>query len=529
MSSRPGSFGTILSLFALSTTLSFSQISAQEIFVFHHENVMGTSLELRVKAQDRKAADWAETQVLTEIERLSDIMSGYDPNSEFSRWMANASAGPVTISEELFTLLKAADEWNAKSNGAFDPRVEGLTRLWTSKAKAGRIPMRDEIDQVTEAIRLPAWKLDLAAKTAERLGSAPLTLNAIAKGDIVERATRLALDRSHGVLGLCLNVGGDMRVAGEMTEVIGIAAPNSDSETSEPLVHIEVKDRAIGTSGRSQRGLMIQGKWYSHIFNPATGEPAPQIALASVVAKNGRDADALATICNVLAPEQSLKLIESLIDVDALIVTIDGKIFKSANWGKLEKAIGTPLAFHPAQAPQTAAGTAKSAHWGDTNEVVIDFEVAMPSAENKGGRKGYRRPYVAVWIEDAKGFPVRTLSLWIGLGGSGPDRWLDDLRRWYRADEIRTLVDKKNMVYRTARPTRSPGQYSMIWDGKDDAGKPLPAGKYVVYLESAREHGPYSITHKDITISDQPFDEEIKANVELKSARVAYREKAPAK
>ena len=53
-----------------------------------HENVMGTSLELRVRADDAEAADRAEGRVLAEIDRLSPIFSGYDPASEFRRWQA---------------------------------------------------------------------------------------------------------------------------------------------------------------------------------------------------------------------------------------------------------------------------------------------------------------------------------------------------------------------------------------------------------------------------------------------------------
>src|SRR5262249_39425386 len=68
---------------------------------FFHENVMGTSLELRVRADDEPAAQWAEDRVLREIDRLSAIFSGYDATSEFSRWQSAVKA-PVPVSSELF-------------------------------------------------------------------------------------------------------------------------------------------------------------------------------------------------------------------------------------------------------------------------------------------------------------------------------------------------------------------------------------------------------------------------------------------
>ena len=512
--------------FVLAVMVLAVDAHAAESFVFHHENVMGTSLDLRIYGGSAASAALAEQRILGEIDRLSAIFSGYSAASEFTRWSAQP-AEFQKVAPELYQVLEASDLWNLRSQGAFDPRVEILTRLWTTSAKLGRTPTAKESEQALAQMRQPAWTLDPIHRSARRVSTCPITLNAIAKGEIVERAARAGLDPDQGVVGISLNVGGDMRVIGDLTEVVGIAAPQSDSDSSEPLAHIAVRNKAIATSGRSQRGLMIEGKWYSHIFNPATGQPAPGVAVATVIADRSRDADALATICNVLEPRASLELIDSLVNVDAWIVTRDGQVFKSKNWSRHERGVATPLAL--LATPRTTDvrdAPPKVAHWGDTYELAVDLAIAEPQ-EAKGNR--YRRPYVAVWIEDAHGLPVRTLTLWIGLGGSGPDRWLPDLKRWYRPDEVKTLVEKKNMVYLTARPTRSPGNYAMVWDGKDDDGKPLPLGEYTIYLESAREQGPYSITQKTVTIADTIFDEEIKANVEFKSAKVAYRRKAPGK
>ncbi len=48
-------------------------------FEFRHENVLGTSLELRVRAATEDAAQAAETRALAEIDRLAAILSSYDP------------------------------------------------------------------------------------------------------------------------------------------------------------------------------------------------------------------------------------------------------------------------------------------------------------------------------------------------------------------------------------------------------------------------------------------------------------------
>ena len=105
--------------------------------------------------------------------------------------------------------------------------------------------------------------------------------------------------------GLLLNVGGDLRACGDAPRTIGIAPARGDSETSEPSASIEVRDRAVATSGDSQRGLQINGRWYSHIFDPRSGLPADGVAGATVIAERSADADALATILNVLPPRRA--------------------------------------------------------------------------------------------------------------------------------------------------------------------------------------------------------------------------------
>jgi thiamine biosynthesis lipoprotein len=514
--------------FALAACLFVQTSRAAEDVAFSHENVMGTSLDLRVLAADANAAQWAEARVLGEIDRLSKIFSGYDRDSEFLRWQS--SAGPVQISPELFEVLGQSDRWRALSGGAFDPRVEVLTQLWSRASAAGRLPTNDELAGARAVLSRPAWRLDPAARTAERHSGGPLSLNAIAKGWIVERACDAALARERGVLGLLLNVGGDLRVVGEVARTVAIAAPWAGSETLEPIARIEVRNQSVATSGCAQRGFSINGQWYSHIFDPRSGLPASGIAGASVIADRSADADALATVLNVLEPDESLRLVRSLSGVECLIVTTDGRTVRSDGWRRYERsAPALLLADAKAESEKGERGTAKKAaapSWGRDFELLVSFEINRPPAE--AGR--YRRPYVAVWAENAQGFPVRNLVLWVSFGGAGPFQWLPDLKRWHRDDRARRLVDPAiDMVDAVAVPTRPPGKYSVLWDGNDDHGKPVPPGEYTIFIEAAREHGTYQSIATTVTLTDQPFARELKGNVEIKSAALQYRRRAPAK
>ena len=428
-------------------------------------------------------------------------------------------AGPDRA--ELFEVLELADRWRTASGGAFEPRIEALMRLWSRCAKEGRTPTPAEIDVARASMGPPAWRLDTAAMTAERLSDCPISLNAIAKGYIVERAGRAAMDEG-GIRGVLLNVGGDLRISGALDRTIAIADPRADSETSRPIAYLEVRDKAVSTSGRSQRGFRIGGRWYSHKLDPRSGRPVERVASATVIADRSADADALATIFNVLAPEDSVRLARTIPGVECLIVASDGVVTRSDGWGRYERPGPGPLALNQAGGheanKESAAGAGPS--WGDAFELLVKLEINRPTT----AKRRYQRPYLAVWVEDKDGHPVRTLVLWV-QGNRHGSRWIPDLRRWYRGDQARRKVDATDLVATIARPTREPGKYEIIWDGKDDQGKPVGRGEYTVSIEAAREHGTYQIIRQAIPLDDRTFAAELKGNIEIKSASVEGRRK----
>ncbi len=228
------------------------------------------------------------------------------------------------------------------------------------------------------------------------------------------------------------------------------------------------------------------------------------------------DADALATIFNVLTPAESLKLASTQEGVECLIITRDGRQFRSPGWLAFERPMQLALADQ--------AATAKAPVWGDEFELLVNFEINRPA--DAGGR--YRRPYVVVWVEDKDGRPVRNLLLWVSSGGAGPFQWLPDLKRWHAADKLRRKTDKREMVFLIARPTRPPGKVHPARSGtaRDVTSRnPCPPAEYTLYIDAAREHGTYQGMKQSITIGEKPFTKELKGGEEIKGATVEFRRK----
>jgi hypothetical protein len=154
--------------------------------------------------------------------------------------------------------------------------------------------------------------------------------------------------------------------------------------------------------------------------------------------------------------------------------------------------------------------------WDDRFELAVDLEIAA----QQGGR--YHRPYVAVWIEDSAGKPVRTLSEWVQTTGRGP-RYIRELRRWISIVRQQEDAGGLDLIATTSSATRNPGQYTVTWNGRDDGGNAVEQGTYRVVIEAAREHGSYQLMQQDVTIGAKPVAIDLPGNEEIGRAHVEYR------
>jgi thiamine biosynthesis lipoprotein ApbE len=476
--------------FAVTILLALPALAAtalperDQVFVSSYENVLGTSLDLKIYAPNAAAAAKTESAILDEIDRQAKILSSWDRTSEFSHWFSTRNT-PVAVSPELFQVLSLFDRWRTSTGGALDASAEAAVQLWKTAASQHRIPTQSEISATVAAVRQSHWSLDAAHQTATHLTATPLALNSFTKSFIMDRSIEAGFAAAPASA-IVLNIGGDIVVRGAHTERIEIADPRSDAENGPRLAALNIRDRAVATSGNYRRGVDIDGRHFSHIVDPRTGQPADEIISSTVVAEDPATAGALATAFSVMTPSESRRLADSLGNVDYLLISQNGARTQSPGWHNLIAA-----AYVPAPADDQPM------------ELIVNIELAVISAPR------VHRPYVAVWIEDEEKAPVRTVSLW-----SEKPKYLNDLKAWYAAQADRASI---------ASATRSPGKYSVKWDGKDNNGKPVKPGKYTVCIEAAREHGTYQIIRQPLELNGAPQAVALPGGTEISAASLDYR------
>ena len=227
--------------------------------------------------------------------------------------------------------------------------------------------------------------------------------------------------------------------------------------------------------------------------------PLQQVEQCVVVGTCAADADALATALAVMTPSEGLALIEALIGYEAKVTLTDGQMHQSSGWNSL------------VQMPQhaemrTVAATQSLAKWPAGYQAVIDLTIPKMDVEK------YRAPYVSVWVTDANKQIVRTLAVW-----GKDEKWINSNYVWWR--RYGRQMPNLDAV---AKPSRQPGQYKLAWDGKDETGKAVAAGKYLIHIETSREHGEHSYQTFNLDVKAKGSNQILPAQKEIGAVKLNF-------
>lgn len=310
----------VLLLLALLLGAAWWRLRPEPGFLQRTQLLMGTTVTVEAAGSDRSRLEAAVTAAFAEMARIEALMSPHRPDSDVSR--LSASMREATVTAETAEVISAGLELARRSGGAFDLTLGRLKALWGIEDEIPRIPNASEIAEALQGVGIDALTVDgtVVRKADSRLA---VDLGAIAKGYAVDRA--LAVLRSFGVDSAAVNAGGDIGLLGGKQNRpwrIGVQHPRQPGEV---LVTLEVRDRAVVTSGDYERFFERDGRRYHHLFDPHSGYPADRCQSVTVLAPNAMLADALATALFVLGPEAGLALLHDYPGVDALIVAADGR------------------------------------------------------------------------------------------------------------------------------------------------------------------------------------------------------------
>jgi thiamine biosynthesis lipoprotein len=312
---------------------------------------MGVEFEVVLYAKDSAIAETALAKAMARVAELDKRLSDYDLDSELSKLSETSigtkdKSGPfpvVNVSDDLWTVLLESQVISRETEGAFDVTIGPLTKLWRRARRWKELPEPDSLAAAKHSVGHRFLQLDSERRTAQLMHSnMRLDLGGIAKGYAADEGVKAAAQA--GCSRVLVRASGDIAAGdsppGERGWRVGIAPLDPDEP---PARFVEIAHCGVSTSGDARQHLIVNGRRYSHIIDPRTGECVSGRSSVTVIAPRGIVADGIDTAVSVLGPEKALAICERFPGIELLMVyesesgaqrTVESAGFKKFETGK---------------------------------------------------------------------------------------------------------------------------------------------------------------------------------------------------
>ncbi len=300
---------------------------------------LGTTASLVVT--DPEAMPSAEAALRAELDAIDRACSRFRPDSELEA--INATAGrPARVSTLCLTAVEAALRAARLTDGRVDPTV-GTAMQLIGYDRDFALVARDGPEIRVRLQPVPGWHrvvVDRAASTVLVPAGVELDLGATAKALCADRAAARAAAATGSGIGVLVNLGGDVAVAGPPPHggwVVQVTHDHSDPlDAGGPT--FSIMSGGLATSSTSVRRWSRGGRDLHHVIDPATGGPAVEFwRTVTVAAASCLDAN-IASCASIILGREAPGWLEGR-RLPARLVGPGGRVTTVAGWpGDLEPA-----------------------------------------------------------------------------------------------------------------------------------------------------------------------------------------------
>lgn len=250
--------------------------------------LLGTLVAMRVEGLSESHATAVIERAFEEVAAVHRYMSFHATDSDVARLHASRVGACVAVDPRTMEVLQAAVNIAAISEGRFDPTIARALVQWQLLPKPCCAWLPDP--------RADWRDLELVDARHVRLRRAVwIDLGGIAKGYAVDRA--IAILVGAGASKICVNAGGDLRVAGSESQTV-VLRPGAGAHATLPFPAqtIEVTNAAVATSASAMSKKVHASRYVSAQVDARRGRPISSDLSVSVVAPTCLLADALTKV-----------------------------------------------------------------------------------------------------------------------------------------------------------------------------------------------------------------------------------------
>lgn len=307
-----------------STFLAGTRTAAAGDPVRWQGSALGAQVSIEIYHPDRTEARRLVEHCVLEVRRLERQFSLYQADSAICT--LNRTGVLVSPDADMVTLLKTSLLFSDLTDGAFDPTVQPLWRLYADHFSSERPDSEGPpTEKLTEALAKVGRNGLLVNEDRVALvkRGAAITLNGIAQGYATDRVVGTL--RGAGLSTTLVNMG-EIRAIGARPDGtpwrVGLADPDRPGAFTET---VDLVDRAVATSAGAGFRFDSKGQ-FTHLFDPATGRSPSRYSTVSVIAPTATEADALSTAFSLMPVSRIQDIVAVRPNVQARMVDSGGTL-----------------------------------------------------------------------------------------------------------------------------------------------------------------------------------------------------------
>ena len=272
--------------------------------------MLDTIVEISVTSQQK--------EIIPIIEKGYDLVEHYEKKfSEYRDssmvWDINHAEGkPVKIDSEMYEMLQYAEKLYKDTEGAFDISIGTVMNCWDFDE--GKKPSKEELAEALKHVGFD--KIEYNENEITIPVGMQLTLGAIAKGYILDKVAEMLMNED--VACGHVTTRSSFKSFGQTTipRKVGIQHPRKMSEI---VAVLNLRNKAIGTSGDYQKYFEIGYDRYHHIIDARTGYPVKSTFSVTVLCDNAFMADGLSTALFLMGPQKGTEYIKDVPGAESII------------------------------------------------------------------------------------------------------------------------------------------------------------------------------------------------------------------
>lgn len=291
--------------------------------------LMGSRWDITIVAKDSISAENYIDTVIQEVSRIEYLISDWKPQTQVSQVNQNAGIRPVKVDHEVFELARRALHLSQITGGAFDISFAAMDRIWKFDGSMVEMPTPAIIKKSVEKVGYKNIIMDSVNSTIYlKLKGMKIGFGALGEGYAADRCRALMLAK--GIKAGIVNGSGDMSTWGKQPDgsewKIGITNP---FKADRLVTVVPLRQGGVVTSGSYEKFVVLNGKRYAHIINPATGYPATGLISVTIFGPSAERANGFSTSMMVLGKAKAIQFIKQFPPYRYIIITDDGKVYSS--------------------------------------------------------------------------------------------------------------------------------------------------------------------------------------------------------